>query len=154
MLSVFASALLMTAQPLLVAPRADEPPPEVRLVADGGDGRSKILIASNFIWSTTDGHPAARTYVIAPDEPPRVLVGDVVANCGTRRIVLTHAWMLDRSLATVGGGADEQSVAPPQTSLGEEVVDFLCDSRAERLQRPSLGPDMHAAIRALDARFR
>lgn len=152
MLSMFAFALLTTGQPLLVPPRADEPLPDVRLVAD--HGRGKVLIASNFIWSTTDGHPAARMYVIGPDEPARVLVGDVVANCGTRRIAITHAWLLDRSLATLGGGQDEQAIVPPQTSLGEDVVDFLCDSRTERLQRPSLGPDMDAAIRALDARFR
>jgi len=152
MLALFASALLMTAQPILVAPRADVPPPDVRLVADSGETR--VLIDLNFTWSSSDGHPSARMYVIPSDEPARVLVGDVLANCGTRRLVITHAWLLDRSLATVGGGGDNQAMLPPQSSLGEDAVDFLCDSRADRLQRPFLGADMHGAIRSLDARFR
>lgn len=160
MVPLFAFLLFAAAEPTappasLIAPRADNPV-DFRLAASAeNEADGWALININEMSTTVDGHPWARVYFGGTiDTTPTVYVAYVKFDCAAKTTLLEHIWRLDRNFQ-VSSEMNPNAVIPTsENTLGRQEVDFVCGGRAEHLRARQLGPDLGAAVRQLDPRFR
>lgn len=150
MASQLALSLVLCAD-LMVAPSAN-------IVNDfrlaGEVGPLKAVINLEDIANASTGHPWARIYWVADEEPPTGFVTYTKFDCTTRTFVYEHVWTLNRQLDVPAEGNLPETQRPDRSSTADQVVDFICGDHTARTQRLYLGSEWKSAIRAAAPHFR